>query len=64
METQNGVKCPLGLGDCRFLHTQSDWIHPLFPVPKTSPSALQFLWQADSNGRSILLTLRVLAEFQ
>ena len=54
----------LGLGDCRFLHTQSDWIHPLLCVPRTSPSPLQFLWQAYSRERSILLTLRMLAGFQ
>src|SRR5215831_2984603 len=47
----------LGLGDCRFPHTQFDWIHPLFSVPRASPWALQFLWQAYSRGRSILLTL-------
>ena len=27
----------LGLGDCRFPHTQFDWIHPLFCVPRASP---------------------------
>src|ERR1700758_1177175 len=54
----------LGLGDCRFPHTQYDWIHPLFCVPRASPWALQFLWQAYSRGRSILLTLRRLAGFQ
>ena len=54
----------LGLGDCRFPHTQFDWIHPLFSVPRASPWALQFLWQAYSRGRSILLTLRMLAGFQ
>jgi len=54
----------LGLGDCRFPHTQFDWIHPLFCVPRASPWALQFLWQAYSRGRSILLTLRMLAGFQ
>jgi hypothetical protein len=53
----------LGLGDCRF-HTQSDWIHPLLSVPRTSPWPLQFLWQAYSRGRSILLTLRMLTAFQ
>src|SRR5205814_5290398 len=54
----------LGLGDCRFPHTQFDWIHPLFSVPRASPWALQFLWQAYSRGRSILPTLRMLAGFQ
>ncbi len=54
----------LGLGDCRFPHTQSDRIHPLFSVPRASPWALQLLWQAYSAGRSILLTLRMLAGFQ
>ena len=32
----------LGLGDCRFPHTQFDRIHPLFCVPRASPWALQF----------------------
>jgi hypothetical protein len=54
----------LGLGDCRFPHTQFDWIHPLFCVPRASPWALQFLWQAYSRGRSILQPLRMLAGFQ
>src|SRR5712672_1085368 len=54
----------LGLGACRFPHTQFDWIHPLFCVPRASPWALQFLWQAYSRGGSILLTLRMLAGFQ
>ena len=54
----------LGLGDCRFPHTQFDWIHPLFCVPRASPWTLQFLWQAYSRRRSILLTLRMLAGFQ
>jgi len=54
----------LGLGDCRFPHTEFDWIHPLFCVPRASPWALQFLWRAYSRGRSILLTLRMLAGFQ
>src|SRR5262249_17868466 len=54
----------LGLGVCRFPNTQSDWIHPLLCVPRTSPWPLQFLWQAYPRGRSILLTLRMLAEFQ
>src|SRR5438477_511463 len=54
----------LGLGDCRFPHTQFDWIHPLFCVPRASPWALQFLWQAYSRGRSILLTLWMLTGFQ
>ena len=39
----------LGLADCRFPHTQFDWIHPLFSVPAASPWALQFLWQAYSR---------------
>jgi hypothetical protein len=34
----------LGLGDCRFIHTQSDWIHPVLCVPRTSPWPLQLLW--------------------
>ena len=54
----------LGLGDCRFPHTQFHWIHPLFSVPRASPWALQLLWQAYSTGRSILLPLRMLAGFQ
>ena len=54
----------VGLGACRFPHTQFDWIRPLFSVPKASACALQFLRQADSRRRSILLTLRMLAGFQ
>ena len=54
----------VGLGDCRVPHTQFDWIHPLLCVPRISPRPLQFLWQAYSRGRSILLTLRMLAGFQ
>ena len=33
-------------------------------IPIASPWALQFRWQAYSRGRSILLTLRMLAGFQ
>ena len=39
-------------------------IAAFFCVPRASPWALQFLWQAYSRGRSILLTLRMLAGFQ
>ena len=56
-------KACLGLGDCRFPHTQFHWIHPLFSVPRASPWALQLLWQAYSRGRSILQPLRILAGF-
>src|SRR6476660_6724123 len=34
-----------------FLNTQSDWIHPLLCVPRTSPWPLQFPWRAYSRGR-------------
>ena len=57
-------KACLGLGDCRFPHTQFHWIHSLFSVPRASPWALQLLWQAYSRGRSILQPLRMLAGFQ
>jgi hypothetical protein len=56
-------KACLGLGDCRFPHTQFHWIHPLLSVPRPSPWALQLLWQAYSRGRSILQPLRILAGF-
>ena len=53
----------LALGDRCFLDTQSDWIHPLLCVPRTSPWPSQFMSQAYSRGvRSILLTVRMLAE--
>jgi len=56
-------KACLGLGDCRFPHTQFHWVHPLFSVPRASPWALHLLWQAYSRGRSILQPLRILAGF-
>src|SRR5579862_1744660 len=56
-------KACLGLGDCRFPHTQFHWIHPLLSVPRASPCALQLLWQTDSRGRSILQPLRITAGF-